>query len=49
MMGLVSDLYKIARIMNDFKKLSSGNPDKIAKRVINKYIGRKIVSKIYLK
>ena len=48
-MGIVSDLYKIARIVNDVKKIASGKPEKIGKRVINKYIGRKIVSKIYLK
>ena len=46
---MVSDFYKNARILNDFKKLSSGKPEKIAKRMVNKYIGRKIVSKIYLK
>jgi len=48
-MGMVSDLYKIARIMNDAKKIASGKPEKIAKRIVNKYIGRKIVSKMYLK
>jgi hypothetical protein len=30
--GLVSALYKIARIANDVRVLSSGNPKRIARR-----------------
>lgn len=48
-MSLVSTLYKVARIANDFKKLSSGNPKRITKRAANKIIGRKIARYIFLK
>jgi hypothetical protein len=43
---MVSFLYKLARTANDVEKLSSGNPKRIGKRVKNKVIGRKIVSKL---
>ena len=33
-MGIVSSLYKIARIANDVSKLASGNPKRIGKRVV---------------
>ena len=46
---LVSSLYKIARIANDVSTLASGNPKRIARRLINKAIGRKIASKLYLR
>ena len=45
--GLVSTLYKIARIANDVSSLASGNPKRITRRMVNKFIGRKIASKIY--
>jgi hypothetical protein len=38
--GLVSALYKIARIANDVRVLSSGNPKRIARHYANKAIGR---------
>jgi len=43
---MVSFLYKLARTANDVEKLSSGNPKRIGKRIKNKVIGRKIVSKL---
>lgn len=46
-MKLVSFLYKLARIANDAEKLKSGDPKKIARRVKNKIIGRKIIKKIW--
>jgi len=46
--GLVSSLYKIARIANDVSTLASGNPQRIGRRLANKLIGRKIASKLYL-
>ena len=48
-MGLVSALYKIARIANDVKVLSSGNPKRIARHYANKSIGRYVVSRMYLR
>jgi hypothetical protein len=47
--GLVSSLYKIARIANDVSALASGNPKRIGRRLVNKMIGRKIASKLYLR
>jgi len=46
-MRLISFLYKIARAANDIETISSGNPKRILKRIKNKYIGRKIVSKLF--
>ena len=43
----VSFLYKLARFANDVEKVSSGNPKRIGRRVKNKIIGRKIVSKLF--
>ena len=48
-MSLVSSLYKIARIANDVSTLASGNPKRISRRLVNKMIGRKIISKLYLR
>lgn len=44
---LVSFLYKLARTANDISKVSSGSPKKIARRIKNKYIGKKLVRKIW--
>jgi len=43
----VSFLYKLARLANDVEKLSSGDPKKIARRAKNKYIGKKIIKKVW--
>ncbi len=40
-------LYKLARIANDIEKLASGQPKKIARRAKNKYLGRKLVRRIW--
>jgi len=42
MSKLVSMLYKLARAANDFSKVASGNPKKIARRVKNKFVGKKL-------
>lgn len=47
MSKIVRFLYQLARIANDVETFSSGNPRKIAKRIKNKILGRKIGSKIY--
>ncbi len=49
MAGIISALFKIARIADDVRALSSGNPKRIGKRYANKLIGRKIVRRIYLR
>ncbi|HUY15080.1 MAG TPA: hypothetical protein VMX16_15850 [Terriglobia bacterium] len=48
-MGLVSSLFKVARIANDVRVLSSGNPKRIARHYANKAIGRTVVSRMYLR
>lgn len=48
-MGIVSSLYKIARIANDVSALASGNPNRIGKRLVNKAIGRSVVRRLYLR
>jgi len=44
--GVVSSLYSLARITNNINHLLKGT---IIKRLINIFIGRKIVSKFWLK
>lgn len=39
-MGLVSNLYKAARIANDVETVASGNPKRIERRAKNKIVGR---------
>jgi len=43
----VSFLYKLARKANDVKVITSGDPSRIARRVKNKIIGRKLIRKIW--
>ncbi len=43
----VSFLYKLARQSNDVKVITSGDPKKVARRVKNKIIGRKLIKKIW--
>ncbi|MBC7190096.1 hypothetical protein H5U35_07845 [Candidatus Aerophobetes bacterium] len=43
----VSFLYSLARMANDIEKLSSGDPKRIIRRMKNKYIGRKMVSRLW--
>ncbi|MGH2466699.1 MAG: hypothetical protein ACRDGL_03085 [Candidatus Limnocylindrales bacterium] len=38
--GLVSNMYRAARLANDVSTLASGNPHRIARRARNKIIGR---------
>jgi hypothetical protein len=44
-------LYKIARILNDVKavmrSIGAGSLMPLVKRVVNKFVGRKIVSKLW--
>ncbi len=40
--GLVSNLYRAARMANDVSTLASGNPHRIARRARNKIIGRAV-------
>ncbi|MBA7592970.1 hypothetical protein ES708_35175 [subsurface metagenome] len=46
-MKLASFLYKLARVADDAEKLKSGDPKKIARRVKNKVIGRRLIRKIW--
>lgn len=48
-MGLVSNLYKIARIANDVSVLASGNPKRMARRAANIAIGRSVGRLLYLR
>jgi hypothetical protein len=47
-MGLVSNLYKLARLANDVKTVASLNPKKIVRRfVVNKFIGKQVARRLY--
>ncbi len=43
----ISFLYRLARMANDIETLASGRPKRIARRAKNKFIGRKIVRKVW--
>jgi hypothetical protein len=38
--GLVSNLYRAARLTNDVSVLASGNPNRMARRAKSKIVGR---------
>ena len=38
--GLVSSLYRTARLANDISVIASGNPRRITRRAKNKIVGR---------
>ena len=38
--GLVSQLYRTARLANDISAIASGNPHRMARRTKNKIVGR---------
>jgi len=40
--GLVSQLYRTARLANDISAITSGNPHQMARRAKNKIVGRAI-------
>lgn len=42
----VSFLYNLARKANDAETLASGNPERIAKRLKNKAVGRTLVKEL---
>lgn len=46
-MKLTSFLYRMARLSRDAEVISSGNPQKMARRVKNKVLGRTIVRRLF--
>ncbi len=45
--GTSASLYRLSRITRDIEVYSSGSPAKIARRTRNKYIGRKVSSRLW--
>jgi hypothetical protein len=48
-MNMVSFLYRLARLARDVQVLSSGNPQKIGRRIVNKALGRSIIRRLWWK
>ncbi|MBA7540911.1 hypothetical protein ES705_33214 [subsurface metagenome] len=44
---LISNLFRLARLLIDFKAITSGNIGKMARRGKNKILGRKLIRKIW--
>ena len=44
---MISSLFRVARLLIDFKAVTSGNVGTMARRGKNKIIGRKIIRKIW--
>lgn len=45
--SLSSSLFKLARISRDAEVYTSGNPARIGRRLKNKFLGRKVVSRLW--
>lgn len=45
--NIVRFLYRLARLANDIETLLSLNPKRIARRVKNKVVGRRLVRKVW--
>lgn len=45
--GLSSSLFRLSRLTRDVEVYSSGNPVRIGRRLKNKFLGRKLVSRIW--
>jgi len=43
----ISFLFNLARKLTDIKAVTSGDPKKIIRRAKNKYIGKKLIRKIW--
>jgi len=46
-MKLRSFLYAAARLLGDYSALASGSPKRIARRLVNKVIGRTVVRRFW--
>jgi len=46
-MSKLSWLYTLARLLRDIEVLMSGRPGRIAKRIVNKAVGRSIVRRLW--
>jgi hypothetical protein len=42
-----SGLYAYARLLGDVQALASGNPNRIARRLANKWLGRNVVRRLW--
>ena len=45
--SLSSSLFRLSRLTRDVEVYSSGNPVRIGRRLKNKFLGRKLVSRIW--
>jgi len=49
MKNLISMFFRASRLLVDIKALSSMNPMRIIKRLLNKQIGSKVVRRLYIR
>ncbi|MCJ7652931.1 MAG: hypothetical protein MUO75_04405 [Actinobacteria bacterium] len=45
--SLSSSLFRLSRLTRDVEVYSSGNPVRIGRRLKNKFLGRKVVSRMW--
>jgi hypothetical protein len=48
-MSAIRSLYRFLAIANDIKAISTGNPNRIGKRLVNKWLGRNVVRRMWLR
>lgn len=46
-MSVRRTLYRLASLLGDVQAVTSGNPKRVGKRLVNKMIGRKVVRRLW--
>ncbi|MDQ4130086.1 MAG: hypothetical protein M3133_03705 [Actinomycetota bacterium] len=46
-MSVRRSLYRLASLLGDVQAVTSGNPKRVVKRLVNKTVGRKVVRRLW--